>query len=89
VVYITNPAILSCVMAFFSDPYSPFEIFNFFITLVYILFCIHLWIMLRVETVHVSITKIHKFLNTHPAASKCLTKILQERMTRILKDQGQ
>jgi len=35
VVYITIPAIPSCFLAFFSDPYSPFEIFQFFITLVY------------------------------------------------------
>jgi len=28
-VYITTPAILSSFMAFFSDPYSHFEIFNF------------------------------------------------------------
>jgi len=30
VVYITTPAIPSCFMAFVSDPYSPFEIFNFY-----------------------------------------------------------
>jgi len=38
-----------------------------------------------------SSTKIHKLLNTDPEARECLTKmrkILQERMTRILKDQG-
>jgi len=29
VVYINTPAIPSCFVAFFSDPYSPFEIFNF------------------------------------------------------------
>jgi len=39
-----------------------------------------------------SSTKIHKFLSTHPEARKCLTKmrkILHERMTRILKVQGE
>jgi len=39
VVYMTIPAIPSCFVAFFSDPYSPFKIFNFFILLVYFLFC--------------------------------------------------
>jgi len=29
VVYITTPAIPSCFLAFFSDPYSLFEIFIF------------------------------------------------------------
>ena len=30
-VYITTPAIPSCLVAFlFSDPYSPFKIFNFY-----------------------------------------------------------
>jgi len=32
VVYITTPVIPSCFMAFFSDPYSPFENFNFYYT---------------------------------------------------------
>ena len=35
-VYITTPAILSCCVAFFSDPY--FKISNFFIHLVCVLF---------------------------------------------------
>jgi len=30
--------------------------------------------MLRVGTVHMSSTKIHKILNTHTEARKCLTK---------------
>ena len=31
-VYMTTPAIPSCFVAFFSDPYSHFEIFNFYCT---------------------------------------------------------
>jgi len=39
-----HPSVPSCFMTFFSNPYSPFEIFNFFITLVFFIkllcFCI-------------------------------------------------
>ena len=37
-VYITTPAIPSCLVAFFSDPYSYFKISNFFIHLVCVFF---------------------------------------------------
>jgi len=73
VVYITTPAIPSCFMAFFSDSYI--RNFQFFITLVYFFFVIHLWIMLRVGTVHMSSTRIY---NTHSEARKCLTNIARE-----------
>jgi len=33
-----KPAIPSCFMAFFSDPYSPFENFQFLIHIVYAVF---------------------------------------------------
>jgi len=36
VVYMTTPAVPSCFVAFFSDPYSHFEIFNFYYTSTYI-----------------------------------------------------
>jgi len=48
VVYITcTPAIPSCFMDFFSDPYSPFEIFNFLLHYVvyFLFFIIHLFII--------------------------------------------
>jgi len=48
-----------------SDPYSPFEIFNFFYTSLFPFFAIYLWITYRVGTAHMSSTKIHKLLNTH------------------------
>jgi len=35
VVYMTTPAIPSCFVAFFSDPYSHFESFNFFILVIF------------------------------------------------------
>jgi len=50
-------------------------------TVVYILFCIHLWI---IGMVHMSSTKINKFLNTHLEARKCLTK-----MRKILRENDQ
>jgi len=65
-------------MAFFSDPYSPFEIFNFLLHYFISFFAIHLWIMLRVGTVHMSSTRIYKLLNAHPEARKCLTNIARE-----------
>ena len=37
-VYITTPAISTCSMAFFSDPYSAIKNFEFFIHLVCVLF---------------------------------------------------
>jgi len=49
-------------MAFFSNPYSPFEFFNF---LLHLFISLHLWITYRVGTVHMSSTKIYKLLNTH------------------------
>jgi len=45
VVYMTTPAIPSCFVAFFSDPYSHFENFNFYYTSLFPFFAIYLWIM--------------------------------------------
>jgi len=36
--------------------------------------------------VHMSSTKIHKLLNTHPEARKCLIKLLQERILKETED---
>jgi len=74
---------------FFQWSLFPFWNFQFFITLVYILLYPFMDYAQSRDDSHV----FNKFLNIYTSWSKkCLTKmrkILQERMTRILKDQGE
>jgi len=71
-----SPVTPSCFMAFFSDPHSPFEIFNFFITLV------NMWALIihLSEHIHTTLQSTHTIRYLRGHLSLTGTSILESQM---------